>query len=62
MTGLGLYGENAKAGNGGGVSVWTRVIWLESVSSVGLLYTRNYVSGSIRVGNFTIILLETGAK
>jgi len=42
--------------------VWTGVIWPENVSSVGLLYTRNYVSGSIRVGNFMIILLETGTK
>ena len=40
----------------------TGVIWLENMSSVGLLYTRNYVSSSIRVGNFMIILLETGTK
>ena len=42
--------------------MWTGVIWLDSMSNVGLLYTCNYVSGSIRVGNFVIILLETGTK
>jgi len=62
MTGPRLYGENVKAGNTEGVSVWTGVIWLGNMSSAGLLWTRNYVSGSIRVGNFMIILLGTGTK
>jgi len=37
MTGLGLYGENVTVGNTERVSVWTGVIWLESMFSVGLL-------------------------